>query len=101
MSKVVIFPSSKKTSAQSYAAWTDTAYDTLFPGAGRYSYSDGADGGTYLDAYGQYVTSYLGPNFIRSGVEVPEPTSADPSLDGPTQRADGVLSDTWTPPVDE
>lgn len=88
MSKQVIWPASKQAEAEAYADWTDVQFAILAPGEGTFAYP----AKTKLDRHGQFVTAYFGPDFMWMGTEVPEPTSANPADDGPTQRADGVIA---------
>lgn len=87
--KFVIFPAEKLAQAQAYKAWGDAQFRAL---SGE---ENGILGLLSTDAYGQHVTTYYGPNFtfdLESGV-VEEPE------DGPTMRADGVLSTNWVRPA--
>ncbi len=83
MSKCVIFPAGKHTEAVAYIAWTNDQFAILAPGQGTFNYS-----APRPDKYDppQWVTSYLGPDFMWMGVEVPEPAG------GAAQRADGVIA---------
>lgn len=85
--RVVIFPSGKQTSANSYSAACDTAWAAR--DGGGFSY-------VTVDAFGQWVVPYLGPPFeypVGTVFEEPAPCLA--------ARDDGVLADTWTPPEEE
>lgn len=89
--KVFLFPTSKKASAEAYKA----ACDANWPGA--------PDVFTLVveDAYGQWKCAALEPTFTwdygdgRGRVPVEEPPACAAA------RVDGVLADTWTPPVEE
>lgn len=81
---VVIFPAGKQAAANAYKAFTDANW----PGApGQFAY-------VRVDAFGQWVVPYLGPPFEMGGDVVPEPPG------GPAARADGILAETWTQPVE-
>jgi len=82
MSKCVIFPEGKQAEALAYAAWTNDRFEILAPGQGIFAYVEGAR----PDRHGQWVTSFLGPDFKWMGAEVPEPEG------GPAARADGVIA---------
>jgi len=83
-----IFPTTKRASADSYAA----ACNTYWPGAPEL-FTEVVE-----DAYGQWVVSALEPTFTwdygdgRGQVPVEEPPECAAA------GVDGVLSDSWTPP---
>lgn len=87
--RFVIFPAGKHTDAQAYKAWGDAQYQAL---SGE---TNGILGLLQEDAYGQWVTVYLGPPFVW------ETEVAEPLPDGPIMRAEGVLADNWTRPPEE
>jgi hypothetical protein len=86
--KFVIFPAGKLASAQAYKAWADAEWQAM---SGEVN---GVVGLLNTDAFGQHVTTYLGPPYVFFDV-VPEPAG------GPAMRADGVLHDNWVRPPSE
>ena len=87
--KVYIFPSSKLAAAEGYKA----ACDANWPGA--------PDIFTLVkeDAYGQWVCAALEPTFTWDYGDGPVSVEEPPAC--AAARSDGVLADTWTPPVSE
>lgn len=80
--KVVIFPTSKLTSATAYKLWADEQNAIIANEPGS-TFSE-----VYVDAYGQWVVGYLGPPYTIDGINVVEEPEG-----GPAMRADGVLHD--------
>jgi len=83
----VIFPIGKQASANAYKAWCDLQEQTAT------NDPEAVFTLVAVDKDGQWVVTYYGPNYTRDAIHVVE----EPE-DGPAMRADGVLSDTWSPP---
>jgi len=94
--RLVIFPHGKETSANAYRVWGDEKNGdaAVALGLSREDNSVFSAPGR-VDKDGQMVVNYFGPPYTIDGVHVIE----EPA-DGPAMRADGVLSDIWSPPED-
>lgn len=91
MSKVILFPPTKQDAAEAYRAKSDEVFAALYPepGLGTFNYD-----APRIDAHGNWVVAYLGPDFKLNGVDVPEPDEMIP------YRVDGAVTSTVDWPQD-